>query len=182
MRWTIPMAIVGVVALAGCASAGDPAESSAPADAPSASTAPETPSATPTDDDDDATASPSPTAAEPQRITDEAILGSYSLDDLPGGEPLVVWASADHSLVHVIGSGSGTESCQPTGESIEVDDGELEIEFEEPDPMGACPADLRVFGWAFEVAGDASITTAHVDGWVADEDFTVEIQSATSPS
>ncbi|HET8867101.1 MAG TPA: hypothetical protein VFM87_02110 [Agrococcus sp.] len=144
--------------------------------------APETPSPTPTGDDD-GSASPSATAGpEPQRITDEAVLAGYSLDDLPGGEPLVVWASDDYTLVHVIGSGSGTESCQPTGESIEVDDGALEIEFEEPDPMGACTADLRVFGWAFEVAGDASITTAHVDGWMEDEDFTVEIQPATSPS
>lgn len=180
MRRILPVAIIGVVALAGCASAGDPADSAPPTpDAPQTSPAESTP-AEPTEG---ATADPQPTAAgDPYRIEDEAILGAYSLDDIPGDEPLVVWADAERTLVYAIGSGSGTESCQPTAESAEIDDGMLELDFDwdDSDPMMACTADLRIFGWAFPVSGaDASITQAQVDDWTQEgPDVTVDIRPA----
>ncbi|SFR99542.1 hypothetical protein SAMN04487783_0360 [Agrococcus baldri] len=177
MRRILPIAIIGIVALAGCASAGEPEESApAPDSQTPVPTVTETVTPEPTQ-----TSEPSPTAeAEaPYRLEDDA-LAAYSIDDIPGGEPLVVWADADRTLVHVLGTGSGSLNCQPAGESIEVDDGMLEIDFEweESDPMMACTADLRVFGWAFPVVGaDDTITEAHVDDWTQDgQDFTVEIQ------
>lgn len=189
MRQTIPLAIVGIIALAGCASAGGPADTSAPSDPESSATetpAPDTQTPEPTVTES-ATPPPEGEAPEaPSRITDEAILGQYDITEIPGDEPLVAWADAEGTLIHVIGTGSGSEACQPAGESIEVDDGELEIEFEweGTDPAVACTADLRVFGWAFPVpAGSADITVANVDGWTQDDededsDITVDIRPA----
>lgn len=180
MRRILPIAIIGVVALAGCASAGDPVETAPATD--SQTPAPMmTETATPEPTETTETTEPSATAeAEaPYRLEDDD-LAPYSIDDIPSGEPLVVWADAERTLVHVLGAGSGSTNCQPAGEAIEVDDGMLEIDFEweESDPMMACTADLRVFGWAFPVMGaDDSITEAHVDDWTQDgQDFTVEIQ------
>ncbi|WP_206445959.1 hypothetical protein [Agrococcus sp. KRD186] len=178
MRRILPIAIIGIVALAGCASAGDPAETApAPESQTPAPTVTETATPEPAE-----TTEPSPTEEVPEapyRLEDDD-LAAYSIDDVPGDEPLVVWADAERTLVHVLGAGSGSTNCQPAGEAIEVDDGMLEIEFEweESDPMMACTADLRVFGWAFPVMGaDDSITEAHVDDWTQDgQDFTVEIQ------
>lgn len=181
MRMTIPMAIVGIVALAGCASAGGPADSTAPAPESQAPAPTVTETVTP---EPTATADPQPSevAGAPYRIEDDSILGAYSLDDIPGGEPLVAWANADFTLVHVIGAGSGSTACQPTGESIEVDDGMLDIDFSWQDDSDTvmCTADMRIFGWAFPVAGaDSSITQAVVDDWTADaDDITVEIRPA----
>ncbi|SDS37583.1 hypothetical protein [Agrococcus carbonis] len=179
MRSSFPNTLVGVAALTaaaltGCASAGGPAETAAPA-APSTATATASSSA-------QGGSSPSPSAeaaAPPERITDEAVLRGFSIDDFDGGDPIVVWAG-DRSTVQVFGTGSGSEACQPTGESAEVDDGRLELEFEEPGDGVSCTADLRVFGWAFDVRGaDASVTTARIDGWSAEDDeITVEIRPA----
>lgn len=180
MRRILPIAIIGIVALAGCASAGDPADTSAPP-APESQTPVPTVTETVTPEPTETT-EPSPTAEIPEapyRLEDDA-LAAYSLDDVPGDEPLVTWADAERTVVHVIGTGSGSTACQPTGESIEVDDGVLEIDFvwEESDPMTACTADLRVFGWAFPLMGaDDSITQAQVDDWTQDgDDFTVDIR------
>lgn len=189
MRRTLPLTIVGLLALAGCAATDGPAESTAPTtEATTIETEPATatPTAAPVET---ATADPQPSeiAGAPYRIEDEAILGAYSIDDIPVGEPLVTWANADRTLVHVIGAGSGSTTCQPTGDSIEVDDGKLEIEFEwdESGATVACTADLRIFGWAFPVAGaDATITQAVVDDWnddatdddTDDDEIVVEIR------
>lgn len=177
MRWTIPMAIAAIAALTGCASAGGPAGTSAPAAPPSAS-ADESPAPATSHDHDDSP-SPSPAPEAPHRITDDAVLGSYDALEIPGDEPIVAWADGG-SAVHVIGTGSGSESCQPSGESIELDDGVLEIEFEPADPAQACTADLRVFGWSFPApqGSDASITTARIDGWAEGAgELTVEIRA-----
>ncbi|WP_347754259.1 hypothetical protein [Agrococcus sp. ProA11] len=191
MRRTLPLTIIGLVALTGCTSAGEPAET-APPTAEAETSAP-TPLAEPTDTApaETATADPQPSeiAGAPYRIEDEAILGAYSIDDIPVGEPFVAWGNTDATLVHVIGAGSSSTTCQPTAESIEVDDGMLEIEFEwdESSATVACTADLRIFGWAFPVAGaDASITQAVVEDWNDDEtdddddddEITVEIRPA----
>lgn len=181
MRWSIPLAVVGALALAGCASAGGPTDTSAPA-APPSETASAPPTLEPTPSDG-ATADPQPTAIpqQPERITDEAILNGYDAMEIPGDEPVVAWADDSYSTVHVIGAGSGTESCQPTGESIEIDDGQLEIDFEPADPTAACTADLRTFGWAFTlpIPGDESITMAQISDWMEDaDDITVEIRPA----
>lgn len=193
MRRTLPLTILGLVVLTGCTSAGEPAATAPPTDeTETAQTSAPTPLAT---DDDTATADPQPSevAGAPYRIEDESILGAYSIDDIPVGEPLVAWGNKEATLVHVLGAGSGSTSCQPTGESIEVDDGKLEIEFEwdETDATTACTADLRIFGWAFPVAGaDMSITQAVVDDWNDDEaddatdddEITVEIRPAIAPN
>jgi len=109
-----------------------------------------------------------------------------SLDDIPQGEPLVIWAGVGNSLVHVFGAGSSSTDCQPVGESAEVDGGMLEIDFEWQDDAAdaMCTADMRVFGWAFPVTGaDASVTQAQVDEWTADADeITVDIQPAEGTS
>ncbi|MCH1883853.1 hypothetical protein [Agrococcus sp. ARC_14] len=190
MRKILPIAVIAAFALAGCASAGGPAETSAPATSQSTETT--TGSPVPTEPDDDTSTatpapSPPPTAEVPEspsRITDDAVLGSYDALELPSDEPFVAWADADHTLIHVIGTGSGSEACQPVGDSAEVDDGRIEIEFDWPetDAAVACTADLRVFGWEFWVpTGSADITTATVDGWTqdaddTDDDITVDIQ------
>lgn len=188
MRRTLPLTILGLVVLTGCTSAGAPAETAPAVETEAPQTSAPTPLAT---DDDAATADPQPSeiADAPSRIEDESILGAYSIDDIPVGEPLVAWGNTDATLVHVIGAGSGTTSCQPVGESIEVDDGKLEIEFEwdESDAATACTADLRIFGWAFPVVGaDMSITQAVVDDWnhddADDDEITVEIRPAIAPN
>lgn len=189
MRRTIPLALVAVIALAGCATAGGPVDSSAPpapgSSTPTTSESAEAPSAEPSDS---ATADPQPSelSGEPYRIEDEAILGTVSLDDIPQGEPLVIWSGVGNSLVHVFGAGSSSTDCQPTGESADVDGGMLEIDFEWEDGAAEaiCTADMRVFGWAFPVTGaDASVTQATVDEWTDDADeITVEIQPAEGTS
>ncbi len=178
MRTTIPLAIVGIAALAGCASPSAPQEAASPSPSTRGSAPAPSPSAPSPSASGDATQA----AAQPFRIEDESLLGAYSLDDVPGDEPLVAWADAERTLVHVIGAGSGSEPCQPTGESIELDDGVLEIEFDAADPATACTDDRRVFGWAFPVAAvDASVTQARVDGWSeAVDDLTVPIQPAAN--
>lgn len=183
MRRILPGAVIAALALAGCASAGGPAQSSAPTPPQSQTPAPTAPgTAAPEPTEQTADPQPSEIAGAPYRIEDEAILGAYSLDDIPGDEPLVAWSNRERTLVHVLGTGSGTEACQPNGESIEVDDGMLEIDFEwaPADAATACTADLRVFGWAFPIAGaDASITQAVVDDWTLDaDDITVEVRPA----
>lgn len=178
MRPTIPLAILGIAALVGCASPGAPQGSASPV--PSA-----TPPATPSVDEPSPSASgaeASPAAGDPVRIEDESILRAYSLDDVPRDEPLVAWADAERTAVHVIGAGSGSERCQPTGESIATDGDVLEIDFEAAGASGPCTADLRVFGWAFPVtAVDEAVTEARVDGWsAADDEVTVPIRPAAN--
>lgn len=178
MRPTIPLAILGIAALVGCASPGSPQGSAS--SVPSA-----TPLATPSVAEPSPSASgaeASPAAGDPVRIEDESILRAYSLDDVPRDEPLVAWADAERTAVHVIGAGSGSERCQPTGESVAADGDVLEIGFEAADASGPCTADLRVFGWAFPVtAVDASVTEARVEGWsAADDEVTVQIRPAAN--
>lgn len=180
MRSILPAAIIGIVALAGCASPGAAAESSTPP-ATDEAAAPE-PANSPVPTASDPSAPPTPNAsADAPYLLDGSVLGRYSAEDLPGDEPLIVWANDDHTLVHVIGAGSGTPACRPTGESAEVDDGRLEIDFswQEPDELQACTADLRVFGWAFPVTGAGeAITEATVGDWTRDaDDIAVEVAS-----
>lgn len=193
MRRTLPLAIVGLVALSGCASPSAAPDTAVPSPGVSAPGSPTDDAAAPTStagetapptgaDGRDPEADAMPTTGPPYRIDDASILGAYSLDDVPSQRPLVAWANPERSLVHVIGVGSGSPDCQPTGESLALDDGALAIEFAPADPMVACTADLRVFGWAFPVAGaDASVAQARVDGWSeGDDEVTVDIRPATS--
>lgn len=176
MRKILPLAILATVALAGCASAGDPAETSTPPAETPAPTVTETETVTP---EPTATADPPEVPAEPYRIEDDAILGNYSLEDVSGEEPLVVWADDSYTLVHVIGAGSGSTACQPFPEEAEIDDGQLELDFswDHAEELQACTADMRIFGSAFPVVGaDESITEANVSDWTEDaEDMVVEI-------
>lgn len=184
MRTILPVAIVGIVALVGCASAGGPAESSAPPAPESQTPVPTVTETVAPEPSDEPSADPQPTAVldEPYRLDDDA-LGPYSLEEVSGDQPLVTWAGPGHDLVHVIGAGSSSAACIPTGESAEIDDGVLEIDFEweATDEMVACTADIRLFGWAFSVVGgDASITQANVDEWTEGaDDITVDIRPAS---
>lgn len=188
MRTILPAAMIAALALAGCSAADEPAESQPPPSTESPAPTP-TPADTAPPEPTGATADPQPSeiADAPYRIEDEAILGSYSIDDIPSGEPLVAWARADGTLVHVIGAGSSTTTCQPIGESIEVDNGMLDIEFdwEDSGASTACTADLRIFGWAFPITdGDTSITQAVIDEWASDDadEITVEVRPAMAPN
>lgn len=180
MRRILPVAIagvIGVVALAGCASAGGPSESSAPPAPTVTETVTAEPSPEPTTEP---TADPQPSevADAPYALDDEQ-LSQYSLEDVGGDEPLVVWADAERTAVHVIGAGSSTAACIPVGEEAEIDDGVIEIDFswDHAEGMVACTADLRPFGWAFPLLNaDASITQAVISDWTEDaDDITVEI-------
>ncbi|MGM1028407.1 MAG: hypothetical protein ACQEWM_00900 [Actinomycetota bacterium] len=180
---TITIAAIGVAALAGCASSTpsitpDPAPSMSPAEpgssaspeestSPSPSTSAE-PSASATQDDDD----------RATRIADAAQLDAWDPVTVSTA-PVVVWGDG-FSTVRVFSAGSSSPECQPTGDDVEIEGDRLEIDFDEPEGEGDCPADLAVFGWEFTLPteGSAAIMTARIDGLADGDGVTVDIEPA----
>lgn len=175
-RLAIALGAVCVAALVGCSTAAPAATSgpeaasggpTTPAATEPAASAPSASASAGSDDDDRATP-----------ITDPAVLEAWDPMQLANA-PVVVWGDGFRT-VRVFSAGSSSPECQPTGDDAEIEGDRLDLDFDEPEGEGDCPADLAVIGWEFTLptAGSAEIMTARIDGLTADGELTVDIQPA----